>query len=66
MSIIRLSVNIELIKKNLFSVNLAGVERVDMTHFDLLKVLGTGGKSIRFIFIDFFFKTAIWQKSKGK
>lgn len=26
------------------SVNLSGVDRVDMSHFDLLKVLGTGGE----------------------
>jgi hypothetical protein len=27
-----------------FSVNLSGDDKVDITHFDLLKVLGTGGK----------------------
>lgn len=35
-----------------FAVNLSGVGRVDMSHFDLLKVLGTGGKL--FLFYYFF------------
>jgi hypothetical protein len=26
------------------TVNLSGADRVNMSHFDLLKVLGTGGK----------------------
>ncbi|CAG9816197.1 unnamed protein product [Phaedon cochleariae] len=32
------------IRKSLSEVNLSGVGRVDMSHFDLLKVLGTGGE----------------------